>query len=282
MEIKFTNVNFMYDNFGVKKELFNDLTFTLQSNKINTFIGPNGSGKTTILKLIKSLELPDSGYIKIGKYIVGKDSTIDTITDYKFRIGMVFQNSSDQFICENVREELELGIKLYHYDLNQIDKRITGALQMVGLSKSYLDKNISSLSKGEKKLIAIASILVFNPKVILLDEPTNSLDYEYKNKLIKLLRMLKTKYNKTIVISSHDMDFVLKVSDNVYALNNGKIVLSGDKYDVLSNSEVLKKIGLKSPIIIEFSNRVYTLKNIKMGYRDEVNDLLKDIYRYVK
>lgn len=282
MEIKFTNVKFMYDNFGVKKELFNDLTFTLQSNKINTFIGPNGSGKTTILKLIKSLELPDSGYIKIGKYIVGKDSTIDTITDYKFRIGMVFQNSPDQFICDNVREELELGIKLYHYDLNQIDKRITGALQMVGLSKSYLDKNISSLSKGEKKLIAIASILVFNPKVILLDEPTNSLDYEYKNKLIKLLRMLKTKYNKTIVISSHDMDFVLKVSDNVYALNNGKIVLSGDKYDVLSNSEVLKKIGLKSPIIIEFSNRVYTLKNIKMGYRDEVNDLLKDIYRYVK
>lgn len=282
MEIKFTNVKFMYDNFGVKKELFNDLTFTLLSNKINTFIGSNGSGKTTILKLIKSLELPDSGYIKIGKYIVGKDSTIDTITDYKFRIGMVFQNSPDQFICDNVREELELGIKLYHYDLNQIDKRITGALQMVGLSKSYLDKNISSLSKGEKKLIAIASILVFNPKVILLDEPTNSLDYEYKNKLIKLLRMLKTKYNKTIVISSHDMDFVLKVSDNVYALNNGKIVLSGDKYDVLSNSEVLKKIGLKSPIIIEFSNRVYTLKNIKMGYRDEVNDLLKDIYRYVK
>ena len=93
MEIKFINVKFMYDNFGVKKELFNDLTFTLLSNKINTFIGPNGSGKTTILKLIKSLELPDSGYIKIGKYIVGKDSTIDTITDYKFRIGMVFQKN---------------------------------------------------------------------------------------------------------------------------------------------------------------------------------------------
>ena len=152
---------------------------------------------------------------------------------------------------------------------------------MVGLSSDYLDKKIENLSKGEKTLVSIASILAFNPKVILLDEPTNSLDYEYKNKIIKLLKMLKNKYNKTILISSHDIDFVLKVTDNVFVIDDGKIVLSGDKYEVLSDFDVLNKVGLKCPQILEFSNTVKIKKNMKIGYRDEVNDLLKDIYRYV-
>ena len=180
MEIRFTDVKFVYSNFGDESKVFDSLSFTLPSSKINSIIGRNGSGKTTILRLIKSLEVPSEGYIKIGKYIVGRNQDIDTITDYQFRIGMVFQNPDDQFICDNVRDEIELGLKLYHYDLDFLDKRVTGALQMVGLSSDYLDKKIENLSKGEKKLVSIASILAFNPKVILLDEPTNSLDYEYK------------------------------------------------------------------------------------------------------
>lgn len=281
MEIRFTDVKFSYFNFGTEVKVFDHLSFTLPSNKINSFIGKNGSGKTTILRLIKSLCYPMEGYINIGKYVVGKNKDMDTLADYQCRIGMVFQNSDDQFICESVREELELGLKIYHYSLASIKERVSGALQMVGLSLDYLDKKIEFLSKGEKKLVSIAAILVFNPKVILLDEPTNSLDFEYSVKIVKLLKMLKNKYNKTILISSHDMDFVLKVSDNVFVLDNGNLILYGDKYEVFSNYDALNKIGLECPKIIEVSYKAKVKKGINMGYRDEVNDLLKDIYRYV-
>lgn len=282
MEIKFKNVCYSYDNIENNSFSLNDLNFTLESNKITSIIGPNGSGKTTILRLIESIVKPNSGIIKVGRYIVGKDNEVDSLADYKIRIGMVFQNSDEQFMESTVKDELELGLKFYNYRLKEINKRVTEALQMVGLDEEYLNKNLFELSKQEKKLISIASVLIFNPKVILLDEPTNGLDEQSKNKILKILKMLKNKYNRTIVISSHDTDFILKVTDNILVINNGEIILSGEKYDVFKQCDILKKCGIKVPKIIEFSDRVYSLKNIKMGYRDEVNDLLKDIYRYVK
>ena len=282
MEIKFKNVCYTYDKIEKNSFSLNDLNFTLESNKITSIIGPNGSGKTTILRLIESIVKPNSGIIKVGRYIVGKDSEVDSLADYKIRIGMVFQNSDEQFMESNGKDELELGLKFYNYRLKEINKRVTEALQMVGLDEEYLNKNIFELSKQEKKLISIASVLIFNPKVILLDEPTNGLDEQSKNKILKILKMLKNKYNRTIVISSHDTDFVLKASDNILVINDGKIILSGEKYDVFKQCDILKKCGIKIPKTIEFSDRVYSLKNIKIGYRDEVNDLLKDIYRYVK
>lgn len=282
MEIKFKNVCYTYNKMEKNCFSLNDLNFTLESNKITSIIGPNGSGKTTILRLIESIVKPNSGIIKVGRYIVGKDSEVDSLTDYKIRIGMVFQNSDEQFMESNVKDELELGLKFYNYRLKEINKRVTEALQMVGLDEEYLNKNLFELSKQEKKLISIASVLIFNPKVILLDEPTNGLDEQSKNKILKILKMLKNKYNRTIVISSHDTDFVLKVTDNILVINDGKIILSGEKYDVFKQCDILKKCGIKIPKTIEFSDRVLALKNIKIGYRDEVNDLLKDIYRYVK
>ena len=130
--------------------------------------------------------------------------------------------------------------------------------------------------------MAIASILIVNPKIIVFDEPTIGLDYESKKNFIKLIRMLKNRYNKTIIIISHDIDFIHNISDYVILLDKGKLILTGNKYDILGNPDVLKEYNLPIPKVVEFSYKVLKNKGIKMGYRDDVNDLLKDIYRYAK
>ena len=100
--------------------------------------------------------------------------------------------------------------------------------------------------------------------------------------MIYLLKKLKNKYHKLIIIVSQDMEFIHKVCDDIYVLNQGKIVLYGNKFDVFSKQKLLKKINVDVPNIISFENLVLQKKNIQIGYRDEINDLIKDVYRYVK
>ena len=268
MEIKLENVSFSYNKINyTKKDILKNISTTFKEGEIYSIIGKSGVGKTTMAELIAGLLIPTEGKI---------------INQEAKQIGMVFQFPEEQFFNSTVNEELEIGMILNHYHTEEKEKRIISALRMVGLDESYLEKNPFKLSNGEKRLVAIAAVLIFNPKVIILDEPTIGLDENSKNTIIKLIRLLKKRYQKTIIIISHDMDFVHKLSDHIIVLYDKKIVLEGTKYEVFKQNNLLKKYGLKQPKVMEFSTKVLKKKNIKIGYRDEINDLIKDIYRYVK
>ncbi len=283
MEIKYNNVSYVYnDKTPLKKLALKNINLTIQEGKVNALIGTSGSGKTTLVELLNSLLVPTKGEVIVDKDVISSKSRIKNISALRRKVGIVFQFPEEQFFNLTVKKEVEFGLISFNYRTNEKEKRVSDALKMVGLDDSYLERDPFKLSNGEKRKVAIASILVFNPKIIVFDEPTIGLDYDSKKNLLKLIRLLKNRYNKTIIIISHDIDFIHSISDYVILLDNGQVILTGNKYDTLGNPDVLKKYNLPIPKVIEFSYKVLKNKGIKMGYRDDLNDLLKDIYRYAK
>ena len=272
MEIKFDKVNFTYKKINYcEHEVLKNINIKLKAGKINAIVGKSGSGKTTLLELITGILKPTTGKVLID------EKEIDNLNN-AFDIGYVSQDNN-QFLQKTVKEELEMLLKLYNYKLKEKKKRIIDSLIMVGLNEKYLNLNINNLSSGEKKKLALASALILNPSILIIDEPVIGLDRKTKEELKKIFRILKTRYNKTIIFVSNNLDFVLEVADYVYVLYDKEIVLEGKKIDVLSKTDILKKYGIIGPNITSFENLVLTKKQIKIGYRYEINDLIKDIYR---
>lgn len=280
MEIKFNKVSYVYQNPYPRIALAN-INLEFKQDMINGIVGRSGSGKTTLIELINALLVPTSGTIKVGSRTISNKRKIKDVNNLRYKIGLVFQFPEEQFFCSTVKKEIEFGMKYFKKNTQDNDKHISDALKMVGLDDSYLERNPFNLSSGEMRKVAIASILAFNPRVVILDEPTIGLDNASRQNLIKIIRLLKTRYKKTVLIVTHDTDLLLKIADNVIVMNRGSIVLEGDKYEVFSNPK-LEEYGVKRPRIIEFEKMVLDEKGIKIGYRDEINDLMKDVYRYVK
>ena len=282
MEIKFNNVSYTYNpKSPIKKKALSNIDLEIKENQINGIIGRSGSGKTTLVELLNALLIPTVGNIKVDEFIIQKDKKIVNVNNLRVNIGLVFQFPEEQFFNSKVKDEIKFGMKYFDIEVDEIDNRCSEALKMVGLDDSYLNRDTFKLSSGEMRKVAIASVLAFNPKVVILDEPTIGLDSASKKNLINLIRLLKVKYEKTVIVITHDVDLLHQISDHIFVLDNGKLVLEGDKYQVFTSDE-LSNYGLIPPKIIEFEKLVLKNKNIKIGYRDDVNDLIKDIYRYAK
>lgn len=259
MAIVLENIDYKYQD----NKVIEDLSLKIKSNIITTIVGKSGSGKTTLAEIISLLIKPSKGNIKLNE-----------------SIGLVFQNPEEQFFSNTVEKEISFGLNYLNKDLSQIKKKVIDSLIMVNLDNSYLNRNLNTLSCGEKRKVAIASILATNPDIVILDEPTLGLDNKSQESLIKVLKLLKNRYNKTIIVFTKDLELSHIISDEVVVLDNGKIVLQGDKYQVFAKD--ISKYGLKKPKIIEFQEIVLKEKNIKLFNRDNLNDLMKDVYRSVK
>ncbi len=268
MEITLSNI--VYDNIK-------NLNICFFNSKVTTVVGANGSGKSSLLQLLSMHKIPMHGNIIVDKKIVNFAN--NSAYNISQKIGIVSQNI-ENYIFHNTVEEYLLYL-LESTRFNDKEKRIVDSLSMVGLPSKYLKRKLKSLSNGEKFLIAFSGVLALNSKVIILDDPTCFLDYKNKNLLSKLLKIMKSKYKKTIIIMSNDMDFVYSVSDYVYIMAKSKIVLHGNKYDVFKNKK-LEKYKVLKPNIIKFTSLVKEKTNINLPDRDNINDLIKDIYFYVE
>lgn len=245
-----------------------DINYEFEEGKITSVISSSSGGKTLLSYLISGIEKPTSGSIE---------------NTYQGReIGYVFQNAEESFIFNTVYEEIIFGLKKYNYKTDNLNKRVEDSFKMVGLPLKYLNFSPFALSSGEKELLALAVVLSLNPKLIIIDDPTTYLDNKRQDYLIKLLKKLKTNYNKTIIILSSDIEFILKVTDNYLLLKNGKVSSMGTNKELLTNIDKIKKAGVEVPKIMDFINAVFKKKNINLEHTFDVKELMKDIYRNVK
>lgn len=282
MKIKFDNVSYSYlCGTPLEKKALDNITLEINEKQINGIIGPSGSGKSTLIELINGLKLPTRGTVYVGKHKLKNNIRIIKANNLRFDIGIVFQNPEEQFFLKTVKKEIEFGMKYFGYRANKIEERVKSAIKMVGLDDEILNRNPFMLSGGEKRKVAIASVLAFNPKVIILDEPTNGLDTTSKESLIKLIKLLKEKYDKTVIVVSHDVDTLYRIIDNVIILTNGKLLANGNKYEVFRKVEFLNKNGVKVPQIVQFIQKMEEKTGKKINDVDNVIDLIKEINKNV-
>lgn len=281
MEVIFRNVSYVY-NKGLENETvaLNDISMCLDSSKVHGIIGPIGSGKSTLLELMNGIERPTSGEIVIGEYDLTSKKLDFNFNKFRYDVGLVYQFPEKQFFCKTVGEEVSFSEKIYgHKGIKNVKERTIKALKMVGLDESYLNRNPFSLNSGEKRRVAIASVLISNPKLLILDEPTIGLDDNGKKKLMRILKKLRDFYSKTIIIVTHDVDMLYEIADSIVVLNSGKLVCYGPKVEVFSNVELLEKNNAPVPSVIKVEKLIYDKTGIDLGVVNGINDLVRSIVK---
>ena len=280
MEITFNNVTYKENvRTPLEKTYLKNFSYTLTSGKVYSIIGDSDSGKEKIGLLINAVNKPLIGTIKIGKYL-NDGKYIKNINGLRMNVGYLKENPNEFLFNKIVKSELEFGLKYFKYKLNKKNIRISEALKLVGLNEEYLKRRIDSLNISEKKKVSLASILIFNPSVIIIEEPSIFLNYRDNEKLIKLIKLLKDKYNKTIILISKDTNLSYKVSDEIILLNKGSIVYAGNK-SILEDEKVLNNINVDVPEIVKFIN-ISNKFDANLTYTSNILDLIKEVYRNAK
>lgn len=235
-EIKFNHVTFKYPNS--QKILIDNQSFTLPTNKWISIVGHNGSGKSTIMRLLNGLLQPNKGQITIDNLVVNEQN----LEEVHKLVGMVFQNPENQFVGSTVAEDVAFGLENYNVAPEEMPMIIKQALATVGMTK-YENSLISDLSGGQKQRIAIAGVLAVRPQIIVLDEATSMLDPMGRESIMKLLRKLHDDGHYTIIMITHDLNEA-ELADHVLVLEQGKVLANGITEEVLSNSKLLKELQL--------------------------------------
>jgi len=232
--------------------------------KSTAIIGQNGAGKTTFVKLLKGLLKPTDGTICFE----GRDISQYTVAQLSKHIGMVFQNPNDQIFKNTVLEEVMFGPLQIGMDKENAREKAMEALEKFEL-KDVIKENPYDLLLSERKLIAIASILAMDTKVIILDEPTIAQDFHGKELIKKAVFDLK-KEGKTVITIIHDMDFVAEAFDRAVVFAKGNILLDGSVKEVFAKEEILKEAYLEQPNLVKLCKKL-NLDDIYMNLKDFMN-----------
>jgi energy-coupling factor transport system ATP-binding protein len=257
--IKLENVSFNYQG----EININNFNLSIPKGSWLSIIGNNASGKTTLVKLIAGLIKPLSGSIIIDGLELNDENIIET----RKKIGLVMQNPDNQFVATTVEDDIVFGLESLGIPKEEMGKQLRIYSEMLGISH-LLKKEPSKLSGGEKQKVALAGILIMQPKIIILDEAISMLDDISKQEVLAVLEKIHKYQDVTIINVTHDMNETM-YSDKVIVLHQGKIVYRGNAHHVFKYAEKLKKIDLDLPFTVELSTRLKEMGIIDKIYSNE-------------
>ncbi len=264
MSIELKNVNYTYElHTPFEKKAVDDVSLIISEGEFLTILGKTGSGKSTLIQLMNGILKPTTGIVLVdGVSTTKKD---DSIFEIRRKVGLVFQYPDHQFFEENVYKEIAFGPKNFGLDKDKLNDNIFKSLTTVGLSTDVLAKSPFTLSGGEKRKVAIASVIACEPEYIILDEPTSGLDPLSVRNFINMLERLK-RIGKTIIVITHSVEFALQNADRALIMSKGKIIFDGNikKFMMLND---LEKYGLLPPPLYQVGYRVkkFNTKNEELA-----------------
>ena len=246
--IKLDNVSFSYPNSC--SSALNNINLTLEEGSFIAVLGSNGSGKSTLAKLLNALLIPDCGSVIIDGLTSQNKANIYAI---RSKVGIVFQNPDTQIICDTVEDELAFGLENMGLPASEMRRRIDNCLALTGLESLRL-ANPNNLSGGQKQMVCIASVLVMQPKYLVLDEATSMLDPQGRKLVLSFVERLHATLGLSVVMITHKLE-ECHHADKVVMLENGNVKFDGSIQALLSSPRLLES-SISLPLVTQLSQRL--------------------------
>lgn len=238
--IEIEDVYFTYPN-GV--EALKGVSLQVQHGEFVAIMGQNGAGKTTLMKHLNGLLKPTRGKVVVD----GISTTEISVAKLARKVGLVFQNPDHQLFCESVENEIAFALKNFGFEERSIEERVSWALNFLNLTQ-YRQTSPFMLSGGERKRVALASVLAWDPDILILDEPTIGQDHQQKENLRQFIVELNAR-KRTVIIVTHDVEFVAECNPRVILMTEGQIRADGSARELLTNPKLVAQVSIVPPQI---------------------------------
>lgn len=245
--ILFNNVSFEYES---GTPVLRNINLELAPGQIIGLMGENGAGKTTLVKHINGLLKPTTGAV----YIDGRDTRETSTAKLARQVGFVFQNADHQLFADTLHAEIAFALRNLNFPKQEIAARVSRYLDLFELTR-YKDQSPFLLSGGERKRLALASVLCVEPKILILDEPTQAQDALQKEKLLKFIASFRDPQHILLLVT-HDVEFAVKAVDRLLILSQGQLIADGSPHQILSNPRILDRARLLPPQLTQFAHKL--------------------------
>lgn len=282
MLVKINDLNYIYNaNTPFEKKALDNINLQIDEGDFIGLIGHTGSGKSTLVQHLNGIMKPTSGnIIADGINICDKNANLREIRQ---KVGLVFQYPEHQLFEETVYKDIAFGPKNLGLKDEELKLRVQSSMELVGLDYNTLkDRSPFELSGGQKRRVAIAGVIAMKPKLLVLDEPTAGLDPSGRDEILDEIKKLYLKEGITIILVSHSMEDVAKLSNRIFVMDRGKIVIDDATREVFKRARELEEIGLGIPQITSFMRE---FKSKGHNVRDDiltVEEAKEEIMKYLR